>query len=80
MRISSKLLECTCPTPSRKAAPAKGTYVVDTRHDRVGEVMGHEGPRLQLRPPAGGREWEAHPDVTRPVTHTELSTHERRHA
>ncbi|MFD0386097.1 hypothetical protein ACFQ2B_38045 [Streptomyces stramineus] len=40
------------PHPSRKAAPAKGTYVVDTRHDRVGEVMGHEGPRLQLRPPA----------------------------
>ncbi|MFF5309180.1 hypothetical protein [Streptomyces massasporeus] len=31
----------------------------DTAHDRVGRVMGHEGPCLQIRPLGGGREWDA---------------------
>jgi hypothetical protein len=43
--------------------PAVGAAVRDTRHDRVGVVMGHEGPYLQLRPLNGGREWDA--DATR---------------
>ncbi|GAA3376841.1 hypothetical protein GCM10020367_50130 [Streptomyces sannanensis] len=36
-----------------------GTIVVDERTDRVGEVMGAEGPYVQLRPLRGGREWDA---------------------
>jgi hypothetical protein len=39
--------------------PAVGTAVRDTARDRVGMVMGHEGPYLQLRPLSGGREWDA---------------------
>lgn len=35
-----------------------GTYAVDTRTGRVGRVMGHEGPYVQLRPYGGGREWD----------------------
>ncbi|MFE0046109.1 hypothetical protein [Streptomyces albireticuli] len=61
---------CTCggkPHP----APGTGDFVVDTRTETVGEVMGHEGPRLQLRPPSGGREWEADPHATRPATEAE---------
>ncbi|MBF6052201.1 hypothetical protein GO002_09860 [Streptomyces eurocidicus] len=45
---------------------------MDTRTDTVGEVMDHQGPRLQLRPPTGGREWEADPGATRPATTAEL--------
>ncbi|MFF4156210.1 hypothetical protein [Streptomyces sp. NPDC001678] len=52
---------CICP----------GTFVYDTHRDRVGQVMGHEGPRLQLRPPAGGCEWEAEPTAVRPPTDNE---------
>ncbi|MDT0450755.1 hypothetical protein [Streptomyces hesseae] len=52
---------CTCP----------GAFVYDTHRDRVGQVTGHEGPRLQLRPPAGGCEWEAEPTAVRPASDTE---------
>ncbi|MGW1886440.1 hypothetical protein [Streptomyces sp. NPDC001970] len=45
--------------------PMKGTYVVDTRTARLGEVMGHMGPYVQLRPPAGGVEWDCPPEVLR---------------
>ncbi|MEU4208430.1 hypothetical protein AB0F13_00265 [Streptomyces sp. NPDC026206] len=38
---------------------------------KVGQVMGHEGPRLQLRPPAGGLEWEVAPDAVRAATDAE---------
>src|SRR5687767_3851531 len=30
--------------------PPVGAYVVDTRTERIGVVMGHEGPYVQLRP------------------------------
>lgn len=39
----------------------EGKAVKDTSTGRVGRVMGHEGPRYQLRPLNGGREWEAEP-------------------
>ncbi|WP_394435763.1 hypothetical protein [Streptomyces sp. SGAir0957] len=42
--------------------------VVDTRRDKPGRVMGHEGPYVQLRPPGGGREWDADPGVLRRPT------------
>ncbi|MER5257415.1 MULTISPECIES: hypothetical protein [unclassified Streptomyces] len=38
-----------------------GALVIDMRRQRLGRVMGHEGPYLQLRPPGGGREWDADP-------------------
>lgn len=48
--------------------PAVGTYAVDTRTGRVGQVMGHEGPYVQLRPVGGGREWDCAPEAVRPAT------------
>ncbi|ATW52890.1 hypothetical protein CGZ69_27770 [Streptomyces peucetius subsp. caesius ATCC 27952] len=34
--------------------------------------MGHEGPYVQVRPLAGGREWDAEPDHLRALTQDEL--------
>ncbi|MGA5134563.1 hypothetical protein ACPCTO_32700 [Streptomyces olivoreticuli] len=42
--------------------------VVDVRRNRIGEVMASVGGRLALRPPAGGREWEAFSCDVRPAT------------
>ncbi|WP_405544220.1 hypothetical protein OG590_17360 [Streptomyces goshikiensis] len=39
-----------------------GETVLDVSTGRVGRVMGHVGPRYQLRPLRGGREWEADPE------------------
>ena len=55
--------------PPRK--PPIGTYAVDTRTGRVGVVMGHEGPYVQLRPFGGGREWDCEPDAVRTATPAE---------
>ncbi|MFC5720017.1 hypothetical protein ACFP1Z_07525 [Streptomyces gamaensis] len=49
----------------------RGTLVLDSQTGKVGEVMDHQGPRLQLRPPGGGREWEADPGAVRPLTDAE---------
>ncbi|MDT0571219.1 hypothetical protein RM704_27790 [Streptomyces sp. DSM 3412] len=43
-----------------------------TTHDRIGQVMSHEGPYVQLRPLSGGREWDADPKHFRPLTPSEL--------
>ncbi|MFF0111956.1 hypothetical protein [Streptomyces prasinus] len=51
--------------------PPVGVYVVDTRTERVGIVMGHEGPYIQLRPYGGGREWDAEPVEVRRATPAE---------
>lgn len=51
--------------------PPLGSYVVDTRTGRLGIVMGHEGPYVQLRPYGGGREWDAEPEVVRRATQAE---------
>ncbi|MEV3991132.1 hypothetical protein AB0J57_19705 [Streptomyces sp. NPDC049837] len=48
-----------------------GSYVVDVRSGRVGRVMGHVGPYLQLRPVGGGREWDCPPDGVRRATDAE---------
>ncbi len=48
-----------------------GTLVVDTKTDKIGYVMGHAGPYVQLRPPGGGCEWDADPDAIRQATDTE---------
>jgi hypothetical protein len=55
-----------------RPAPPPGTTVRDTIRDRIGVIMGHEGPHLQLRPLSGGREWDAAPDHVQPLTPAEL--------
>ncbi|MFI6682183.1 hypothetical protein [Streptomyces sp. NPDC050485] len=53
------------------ALPAVGSYVVDTGNGRLGQVMGREGPYLQLRPFGGGREWDCLPEAARTATTAE---------
>lgn len=52
----------------------EGAYVVDTRSARLAQVMGNVGPRVQVRPPGGGKEWEA------PAHTLRLATREEREA
>ncbi|MFD7612910.1 hypothetical protein [Streptomyces sp. NPDC059828] len=51
--------------------PAVGSYVIDTSTGRMGRVMGHLGPYVQLRPIGGGREWDCAPDALRVATMAE---------
>ncbi|MET9809034.1 hypothetical protein [Streptomyces halstedii] len=53
------------------AQQPEGALVVDTQRDRLGYVMGHEGPYVQLRPVTGGCEWDADPDRVRRATDDE---------
>ncbi|MFG2140289.1 hypothetical protein [Streptomyces sp. NPDC048650] len=48
-----------------------GETAKDTRTGRVGRVMGHVGPRYQLRPLNGGKEWEADPDHLSPAAQSD---------
>ncbi|MFF3465014.1 hypothetical protein [Streptomyces sp. NPDC002619] len=48
-----------------------GSWAVDTCTGKLGIVMGHEGPYVQLRPYGGGREWDARPDAVRKATPAE---------
>ncbi|MEU3249911.1 hypothetical protein [Streptomyces sp. NPDC006997] len=52
--------------------PAVGAAVRDTVRDRVGRVMGRQGPYLQVRPLGGGREWDADPQNVRALSQDEL--------
>ncbi|MFG2226043.1 hypothetical protein [Streptomyces sp. NPDC048644] len=45
-----------------------GVYVVDRRTNRLGRVVGNQGPCLQLRPPGGGVGWGC------PSGHARLAT------
>lgn len=49
-----------------------GEYVIDGRSGRVGQVMGHVGGYVQLRPPGGGREWDCPPEVLSPAPPREV--------
>ncbi|MEU9589841.1 hypothetical protein AB0D84_08930 [Streptomyces sp. NPDC048193] len=49
----------------------QGTLVVDTESNKLGYVMGHIGPAVQLRPVTGGREWDADPARVRRATDEE---------
>ncbi|MFF7351399.1 MULTISPECIES: hypothetical protein [Streptomyces] len=60
--------------------PPVGSHVMDTRTDRVGIVMGHEGPYVQLRPYGGGREWDAEPGALRTATPAERLSAATAHA
>lgn len=56
-----------------KAQYESGALVVDTRRMRLGRVMGHEGPYVQLRAPGGGREWDVRPVDIRPAEAHEVT-------
>ncbi|GAA2633321.1 hypothetical protein [Streptomyces axinellae] len=47
--------------------PPAGAYAVDTRTDRIGQVMDVWGPYVQLRPPKGGCEWDVPREAIRPA-------------
>ncbi|MFB7508809.1 hypothetical protein [Streptomyces broussonetiae] len=49
----------------------EGALVVDAETNKLGYVMGHEGPYVQLRPVTGGREWNADPVRVRSATEAE---------
>ncbi|MCK1797466.1 hypothetical protein MTQ01_15830 [Streptomyces sp. XM4193] len=59
-----------CPLCSDVAVV--GEVVRDLARERVGRVMGREGPYVQLRPLGGGREWDAEPRELRPMSRTEV--------
>lgn len=69
---------CNVRTAERLASvlrgeePAVGTYALDARDGRIGEVMGHVGGVVQLRPVGGGREWECPPGSVGPAPPEEL--------
>ncbi|WP_405581495.1 hypothetical protein [Streptomyces sp. NBC_01092] len=50
--------------------PDTGDLVWDETARKVGRVMGREGGCYQLRPPGGGREWDAQGPL-RPATAAE---------
>ena len=56
----------------RGERPVVGTHVVDERGGRIGEVMGHLGGRVQLRPLGGGREWDCPPESVGPAPPEEV--------
>lgn len=49
----------------------EGAYVIDTRSATLAQVMGTLGPRVQVRKPGGGREWEVPPQDLRLATRAE---------
>jgi len=54
------------------AAVCLGDTVRDTGRDKVGQVMGFVGPYVQVRPLGGGTEWDARPELLRPVSAAEV--------
>ncbi|MGQ4515176.1 hypothetical protein [Streptomyces sp. DW26H14] len=50
------------------SGPPPRPVVVDEGAGRVGELMGGEGPYVQIRPLGGGREWDAEPAAVRIAT------------
>ena len=73
-----ELGRCNVRTAERLASvlrgerPAIGMHVLDVRNGRLGEVMGHVGGKVQLRPVAGGREWDCPPESTGPAPQEEV--------
>ncbi|SNX62077.1 hypothetical protein SAMN06272735_3829 [Streptomyces sp. TLI_55] len=69
---------CNIRTAERLASvlrgerPPVGTQVRDARDGRLGEVMGHVGGTVQLRPLGGGREWDCPPESVGPAPPEEV--------
>ncbi|MEV5508005.1 hypothetical protein [Streptomyces orinoci] len=57
---------------SARQVPVRGSFVVDTARDAIGEVMDHVEALIQLRPLQGGLEWDAKPAEVRPATFDEV--------
>ncbi|MFC5719656.1 hypothetical protein ACFP1Z_05615 [Streptomyces gamaensis] len=55
--------------PLSPTAPIR--YAVDTRTNRLGQVMDRHAGRVQLRPPQGGVEWDCPPECARPASEEE---------
>ncbi|MFE6285658.1 hypothetical protein [Streptomyces sp. NPDC057877] len=81
LRVDSVLVDlgrCNTRVADRLASalrgerPVVGGYVVDERDDRLGEVMGHVGSAVQLRPLGGGREWDCPPELLRAARQDEV--------
>ncbi|MEV6668708.1 hypothetical protein [Streptomyces sp. NPDC051162] len=47
------------------------SYAVDTRTNRLGQVMDRHAGYVQLRPPQGGVEWDCPPEYARPASEAE---------
>ncbi|MET7686242.1 hypothetical protein [Streptomyces sp. NPDC005423] len=56
----------------RGERPPVGAYAVDVRDGLVGEVRGHVGGTVQLRPVGGGREWDCPAESTGPAAREEV--------
>ncbi|MFF7982208.1 hypothetical protein ACFZDK_24285 [Streptomyces sp. NPDC007901] len=56
----------------RGERPPLGTYVTDRRDGRIGEVRGHVGGSVQVRPVDGGREWDCPPQSLEPASPDEV--------
>ncbi|MEU6989077.1 hypothetical protein ABZ953_00240 [Streptomyces sp. NPDC046465] len=52
--------------------PGVGTLVIDMARMRLGRVMDYVGARAQLRPPAGGCEWDVSPEYIREARGDEI--------
>lgn len=56
-----------------RSGPGIGELAKDSARDKIGVLMGRVGGRVQIRPVAGGREWETEPDnVEYPTAHEEM--------
>lgn len=60
-------MTATGATRDEDGLPDVGALVLDAKRDRVGVVMDRQGGRVYLRPPQGGREWEAALEDVRPA-------------
>ncbi|MBZ4320607.1 hypothetical protein [Streptomyces huiliensis] len=49
----------------------EGAYVVDTRSAKLAQVMAQADGSVYVRPPRGGREWEAPAEALRLATRDE---------
>jgi len=52
--------------------PEVGSYVRDVKRNKVGRLMERGEARVYLRPPDGGREWEARIDEVEPISEAEV--------
>lgn len=58
---------------NEQTRPGIGDLAKDTASGKVGIIMGEEAGRVQIRPPSGGREWDALPEnVVPPSTREKL--------
>ncbi|MET8689704.1 hypothetical protein ABZV77_36430 [Streptomyces sp. NPDC004732] len=72
MADNSQTSDAAGTMPERAEEYAVGTLIIDEARKRMGVLMDHVGGCLQLRPPAGGREWDCGPEYARPAREDEI--------